>query len=349
MKALFVYSNEAKTGLSAKAKKIEDGFRSAGYDVDPIYFSSGQGKGSRLHEWLKINYLFIRSIMMVQYDVVYVRYAYYFGLIYLIAWILRSPLQIEVNSNSHRELAERGQTLRAQCDRWVIWMACHAARRVHVVSRQLEGMYRSAFPTTEIVFNPNFVVSEEMPSDRSPGDTSMTNLVFLGDATQPWHGIEKFIHKVIVGNQWFASHCRLHLVGQSTDRIDRLIATHRLQEIVRVHGFLTGAAKAEILQAMDIGIGSFDLGVIGLTERTAIKNGEYLHSGLALLLGYEDAACPSTLGFVGKLLLDGEDVQSALEAYVHRIKAAPELKRQAHDYARTHLLVKNYIDKIVAA
>ncbi len=348
MKALFVYSNEAKTGLSAKGKKIEDGFRNAGYEVHAIYFSSGHEKGARLYEWLKINYLFIRSIMTVPYDVVYVRYAYYFGLIYLLAWIARCPLQIEINSNIQGELVQRGQTIRARCDQGVTWMACHAARRVHVVSRQLERMYRNAFPTTEIVFNPNFVVSEVMPSVRSPGGTGITNLVFLGNAAQPWHGIEKFIQKVIVGNRWFASHCRLHLVGQSTDRIDSLISAHRLHEVVKAHGFMTGAAKDGILQQMDIGIGCFDLGVIGLTETTSIKNGEYLHSGLALLLGYEDPACPSGLSFVGKLLLDEEDVQSALEAYSRRIKAIPDLRKQAHDYARAHLLVKHYIEKIVA-
>jgi hypothetical protein len=349
MKALFVYSNEAKTGLSAKAKKIEDGFREAGYDVDAIYFSSGNGKPARLYEWGKVNCLFICSILTARYDVVYVRYAYYFGLIYLIAWIMRCPLQIEVNSNIQGELVQRGQRLRAQCDRWVIWMACHVAKRVHVVSKQLERIYRSTYPAVDIVFNPNFVVSEEMPSSRNPGATGLTNLVFLGNAAQPWHGIERFIQRVIVGNQWFATHCRLHLVGQSTDRIDSLIVKHRLQEIVRVHGFLTGAAKAGILQQMDVGIGCFDLGVIGLTETTSIKNGEYLYSGLALLLGYEDPACPAYLSFVGKLLLDEEDVQSALEAYIRRIRALPDLRKQANDYARTHLLVKHYIDKIVAA
>lgn len=349
MKALFVYSNETKTGLSAKAQKIEDGFRGAGYDVHAIYFMSGHGKRARLYEWFKINCLFVRLILTVPYDVVYVRYAYYFGLIYLIAWIARCPLQIEVNSNIQGELVQRGQRVRAQCDQWVSWMACHAARRVHVVSRQLERMYRTDFPTKEIVFNPNFVVSEEMPSDRTPGAAGVTNLVFLGNAAQPWHGIERFIQKVVVGNQWFASHCRLHLVGQSTGQIDGLIAKHHLHDVVRTYGFLTGAAKTGTLQQMDVGIGCFDLSVIGLTETTSIKNGEYLHSGLALLLGYEDPACPSDLSFVGKLLLDEEGVQSALEAYIRRIHAIPDLKKQAHDYARTHLLVKHYIDKIIAA
>lgn len=349
MRALFVYANNEKTGLSAKAKKIEEGFRDAGYDVDAVYFSSGQGQGGRACEWLKANYSFIRSIATTRYDVIYMRYAYYFGPMYAAAWIWRRQFQIDVNSNVQGELAQSGQRLRAKCDAVIMWMVCRTAKRVHVVSRQLERMYRKSYPTAEVVFNPNFVVSEEKPSDRVLGEHNAANLVFLGNAAQAWHGIDKFIRKIIVGNRRFAETCRLHLVGRSTAEIDGLITEHGLQEVVHVHGFLTGDAKVEILKDMDIGIGCFDLGVIGLTETTSIKNGEYLHSGLALLLGYEDPACPSELSFVGKLALDGEDPWLDFESYIRRIRAVPDLRRNAHEYARTHLLVNHYIDKIIAS
>ena len=348
MRVLFVYSNETKTGLSAKAEKIEDGFRSAGYDVDAIYFSSGHERGARVYEWLKINWRFLYSIMTLRYDVIYIRYAYYFGMIYLAAWLRRCPFQVEVNSNIQSELARSGQGFRAKCDRLTMWMACRAAKRVHVVSKQLTQTYREMYPEAEVVFNPNFVVSEWGPSDRVIGENSIINLVFLGNAAQPWHGIEKFIQKIIVGNQWFPDHCCLHLVGQSTENINELIARHRLHHVVKSHGFLTGDAKAGILGEMDIGIGCFDLGVKGLTETTSIKNGEYLHSGLALLLGYEDLVCPSELSFVGKIILDAEEVRSDFEAYICRIRAMPDLRMKAHEYARTHMLIKHYIDKIIA-
>ncbi len=347
MRALFVYTNYEKTGLSAKAKKIEEGFRDAGYDVDAVYFSSGQGRSERAYEWLKANYSFIRSIASTRYDVIFMRYAYYFGLMYAAAWIWRRPFQIDVNSNVQGELEQSGQRLRAKCDAAIMWVACRAAKRVHVVSRQLERMYRKSYPAAEVVFNPNFVVSELDPSHRVLGEHNSANLVFLGNAAQAWHGIDKFIRTIIVGNRRFAETCRLHLVGRSTAEIDGLIAEHGLQEVVQVHGFLTGDAKAGILKGMDIGIGCFDLGVIGLTETTSIKNGEYLHSGLALLLGYEDPACPSELSFVGKLALDAEDPRRDFESYMRRIRALPDLRKKAHEYARTHLLVKHYINKII--
>ncbi len=352
MRVLFVYLNEANSGVSAKAQKIENGFKDAGYAVTAIYFSSdfssAQGRLVRTYEWIKVNYAFLSSILTERYDVIYMRYAYYFGLMYLAAWLMRCPFQIEVNSNVQGELLERGQNFRAQCDRWTLGLACRTAKRVHAVSKQLERMYQSLYPTAEVVFNPNFVVSEEMPSNRILGESRITNLVFLGNVAQPWHGIDKFIQRVVVGNQWFASHCCLHIVGQCTAQIDELITTHSLQNAVKTHGFLTGEAKARILRQMDIGIGCFDLGVIGLAETTSIKNGEYLHSGLALLLGYEDPACPSDLGFVGKLTLDEDDVWKTFESYIGRIRAMPDLRMQAHGYARTHLLVKHYIDKIIA-
>lgn len=349
MRVLFVYSNEANTGLSSKAKKIEDGFRNAGYVVDTIYFASSHDKLSRLYEWLRINVEFIRSVTTVTYNVIYIRYAYYFGLMYFVGWLCRCPFQIEVNSNIQGELAQRGQRLRARCDQLIGRIACRTAKRVHVVSKQLERIYQNSYPTAEVVFNPNFVVSEEVPSNRLLRETNITNLVFLGNAAQPWHGIEGFIQKVIVDNQWFVSNCCLHLVGQRTAQIDALIARHGLHEVVKSHGFLTGDAKVGILQKMDIGIGCFDLGVIGLTETTSIKNGEYLYSGLALLLGYEDPACPLELSFVGKIDIKAEDARDAFETYIRRIRAIPDVRMKAHEYAKTHLLVKHYIDKIIAA
>lgn len=349
MKALFVYSNEAKTGLSAKAQKIEDGFRNAGYDVDAIYFSSSGRKASRAYEWLKTNCLFVYSVMTTRYDVIYVRYAYYFGLIYVLAWLLKLPLQIEVNSNVQGELLQRGQTSRAKYDALSMWIACHAAKRIHVVSKQLEQLYRSAYPNATVIFNPNFVVSEAMPSHRILGKTDVVNLVFLGNASQPWHGIEKFIRKVIVENQWFASNCALHLIGENTAQIESLITKHQLHAIVITHGFLVGETKTRLLQTMDIGIGGFDLSVIGLTETTSIKNGEYLHCGLALLLGYEDPACPLELKFVGKISLDAGDVWRNFEGYIQGIRAISDLRLTAHQYAKDHLLVEHYINKIIAS
>lgn len=348
MRTLLVYATEGNTGLSSKAEKIADGFRSAGYDVDTICFTSNCHKAARLYEWLKVNSAFLYSILRVRYDVVYARYAYYFGLIYVAAWVLRCPLQIEVNSNVREELLQRGHVLRATFDQVIMWIAFHTAKRLHVVTKQLKQLYQAAYPKADIVFNPNFVVSEQMPSDRMLGEGSVVNLVFLGNASQPWHGIEKFIKRIVAENQWFAKNCCLHLVGQRTAQIDELIARYSLHDIVKCHGFLVGDAKARVLGEMDVGIGCFDLAVKGLTEATPIKNGEYLYSGLALLLGYEDSVCPSELPFVGKVVLDDEKAQECVEVFIQQIRSMSDLRAKTHDYARRHMLVQKYIDKIIA-
>ncbi len=348
MRALLVYSHEENTGLRAKAQKIVDGFNGAGYDVDTIYFSSGGYKVARFYAWLKINGAFVYSVLTVRYDVIYARYAYYFGLIYVMAWLLRCPLQVEINANIQEELLQRRHVLRAKCDRLTMWIAFHTAKRLHVVTKQLKQLYQATYPKADIVFNPNFVVSEQMPSDRILGEGSVVNLVFLGNASQPWHGIEKFIQRIVAENQWFAKNCCLHLVGQSTAQIDDLIARYGLHDVVKCHGFLAGDAKARVLGEMDVGIGCFDLAVKGLTEATPIKNGEYLYSGLALLLGYEDSVCPSELPFVGKVLLDDGNARECVEVYIQRIRSMPDLRAKTHDYAKRHMLVKKYIDKIIA-
>lgn len=347
MRALLVYATQGNTGLSSKAEKIADGFRSAGYDVDTICFTSSSHKGVRLYEWLKVNRAFLYSVLRIRYDVVYARYAYYFGLMYVMAWLLRCPLQIEVNSSAE-EFMQRGQFLRTICDRVTLWIAFHTAKRLHVVTKQLKQLYQATYPKADIVFNPNFVVSEQMPSNRILGEGSVVNLVFLGDASQPWHGIEKFIQRIVIGNQWFVKNCCLHLVGQRTAQIDDLIARYGLHDVVKCHGFLAGDAKARVLGEMDVGIGCFDLAVKGLIEATPIKNGEYLHSGLALLLGYEDSVCPSELPFVGKVLLDDGNARECVEVYIQRIRSMPDLRTKTHDYARRHMLVTRYIDKIIA-
>ena len=349
MKALFVYTTESQTGLSGKALKIEEGFRKAGCELTSLYFVDTAKKRARARGWLVLQLAYLREMVRGGHDVIYIRYAYYFIGLYLISLVMRRPVQIEINGNSQVELLASGQRFRATIDRWVEATAVRASRRVHVVSTELQRSLQKKYPNVEVVFNPNFVVDEVPCSTRSLNASTRVNLVFLGNAAQPWHGMDKFIVAVLARNEWFSNNCHLHCVGNVTETFRELVRTHDLSSRVTFYGFLIGDAKASLLSEMDIGLGCFNLKVKGLSETTSIKNGEYLHAGMALLLGYADAAIPPTLPFVEVIDVDDPAAsRERLRLFVDRLRDARDIKAQAHRYARTHLLVRDYIQKIMA-
>lgn len=347
-RVLFVYTTETHTGLAGKAGKIVDGFRKAGFEVDYLYLYGAQSKSKRFIEWIRLNWNFLKLICTRSYSAVYVRYAYYFAVVFLVSKVHGDKIQIEINSNVKAELLKRNQKIRARLNSIVEGIAVSTSRRVHVVSRQLQRQYEASYPAAEIVFNPNFVVEEICLTERARDNAVKINLVFLGNTRQPWHGVEKFIRTVVIDNRWFADKCQLHLIGSCSDATVKLIDQYGLSETVKRHGFLSGEEKVAALQNMDIGIGGFALSTIGLTETTGIKNGEYLHAGLSLILGYVDPSIPPTLPFVLSVNIDdAADARARIQAFVERYRSRPELRQAAHDFARSNLLVEHYISKIV--
>jgi glycosyltransferase involved in cell wall biosynthesis len=347
-RALFIYTSESLTGLTAKAMKIEAGFRSAGYEPKALYFGRHQGWLRRAGELLTIWCRAGAAILSRRYEVVLIRYAYYFAPIYLVARVVGGNVQIEVNSDAAAEMRNRRQYVRAWMDGIAMKVACAAASRVHAVSRFLATTLQRRFPKAEVVFTPNFVV-DEYYSERVCSDAGPTNIVFLGNTAQVWHGIPLFL-SVIAGNPCFREQCRVHLVGHCSSDVEDLIEKLNIGSIVVKHGFVVGEAKHQLMSGMHIGISGFALGAIGLEETTGIKVGEYLHAGIPVILGYADPAIDpdSPFSLMVKMDADPSETCKDILEFARRVRGSPGISTLAHEYAKRKLLVGQYIESILA-
>lgn len=349
-KALLIYSVNKNTGLSGKVKKLFEGFVEAGFDTREIIIEDDPDFKQKSKNIL-IACKALMEVINDPFDVIYIRYLYYFFPIYLLCVLFRKPYQIEINNNNKASLLSNGQKYRAAIDAAVAGFVLNNAACVHVVTRELAAFYRDLYPKAYIVYTPNFVVDEQyQPGERRWTGNDKINLVFMGDTEQDWHGMPLFIESVIVGNAWFAASCRLHIVGRCSPRIDALIVRYRLAETVIAHGFLSGKGKHDIINDMDIGVGCFNLPLIGLREATAIKIGEYLYSGLHLILGAPDSRLSADLPFVSyiDLLHDRHSAADRVKQFVTQFRCRQHCRAEAHDFARQHLLVDGYIRNIVA-
>ncbi|MCA9422356.1 MAG: hypothetical protein KC592_15140 [Nitrospira sp.] len=349
-KVLFVYTFESKTGLSSKASKIEQGFRDAGCCLDAVYFGSAAGRIKRIFELLALYLDVSLKLVFGRYDVVFLRYAYYFLPVYFFAFLVRRDFQVEVNSNVRDELIGRGQRVRYVLDSLAERFVRYTAKKIHVVSKSLTEKLNRQYPSANYVFTANFVVDENYYPKNEVGKDRI-NLVFMGNCAQPWHGIPLFLD-VIIGAQsdWFNSLCTLHFIGHVDEETKNAVLRNNLTESVRFHGLLFAEEKHAALRNMDLGLSSFDLNFKGMTETTAIKTAEYLYNGIGLVIGYEDPVIPSSLPFVLTLDMDGDPEKQCakFKAFVAGYRNISGAAEAAHKYAKKHLLVNKYIARILS-
>lgn len=348
---LFIYSLAKLTGLKGKSTKLEEGFRSAGFQIDAVYEIGGTKIVQRIWNLLSLHWTMARSLVFSQHDIYFIRYNYYFLFLFIMAGIARANLQIEMNSRSHSELLAKNQRIRAAVDRISMALALRFARRVHAVSRELEHFLAARSPRANVVFNPNFIVDEYFTPRRYDEMSyhGLINVVFLGNADQTWHGVDVFLRTVVDGNCWFLQNCRMHFVGQASSQIRSLCKEIGIDNLTTFHGFLTGANKHKLMSHMDVGISGFNLGAIGLTETTGIKVGEYLHAGLVVVLGYDDPAIEAA-GSVALFLTerDGVRAQEKFNDFLATTRSDPSLREKAHIFAQRHLTVRHYVNKVIA-
>lgn len=346
---LFVYAIESLTGLSAKADKIAEGFSRYADRVDCLYFYNARSKIQKLFNYVQMHIKAVGMLLRPCYTTVYMRYAYYFVFLYLLCRILNVPFQIEINSKSQNELAQKKQRLRKIFDRIALSVGIVFAGRIHVVSRELLTYFSERYPGKTIVFNPNFVVDGYYSPALHHAPKPKINLLFLGNTEQAWHGIDLFIEMVCEHGFFLFDKINIHIVGNIAPAIEQLTINPNVSAHIFLHGFLSGEKKYAVLSKMDIGIGGFSLSAKGIKETTSIKNGEYLYSGLPLIIGYEDSAISSDHPFVLKIdIFDPQNAVDQIVGYLDFYGQHPEIRIQAHEYAKKNLTVDTYIERIMA-
>lgn len=346
-RVLVIYTSESRTGVSAKARKLESGLRAAGCDVRFLTFT-GTGFGlRRVVTWCWRQVTAGWLILTGRYDIVFLRYAYYFAPLYLIAGLSGANWQVEVNTDSQSELRAKGRRFKAHLDRIALGLALRACR-VHAVSNFLGDLLLRLNPKAAVIFTPNFVVDEYYSEQHASRPCTKLNVVFLGNTAQSWHGIPRFVEK-IASREEFRHRATLHLVGHCTSDLEQLIRRLGLSDEVCRHGFLRGEQKRQVMFGMHVGISGFALETINLRETTGIKVGEYLYAGLPVILGYRDPTIRQDVSFAISIDLvnDVEGSLSKVTQFLDIVRTDAELSREAHLYAQDNLLVGRYVRNIL--
>jgi hypothetical protein len=349
-KVLFLYIVEEGFGIVSKAKKTEHGFRDAGCDLTVKSCLISKKKLPRLIQIVKLFFDVTLTLTTKRYDVVFVRHAYYFLPLFLLCWILQVNIQLEINTKEKEEFLNRGQWLRARINSISFFLACKCSVRNHAVTYELLDHYKKMYPQVPIVFNPNFVVDEEYIEGPAGKEDEKVHMVFLGNAFQQWQGLSEFVQKVVVANSWLLENCCLHIVGECGDDIKGIIERNSLQESVIIHGYLRGQAKRDVVTKMHIGIGVFNMEAKSMIQATPIKIGEYLYAGLPVIIGYDDPRLHTDQRIPMWLRIDihkENDLHSKVNEFIRTVRGNREIRKAAHEFARSNMLVKGYIDRIV--
>jgi hypothetical protein len=348
LSVLVVYVVDDVTGLRAKLARLCSGFEELDVVTTCVPYEHSGRLWTRAYRMIRANIKAIRCIAQQKYDVVFVRYAYYFFPLYIMARMLGKKIQLEINSDITSELKERGQGLRMRIDRVCMMTAVSCSSLIHVVSNEVIHRLREKYPKAEYVFSPNFVVDESLPRCERYGNNDKTKIVFLGNASQPWQGINDFIERVVKRSDWFREHCELHLVGYTSDELKDVVQKTLAPGVVHVHGFLSGLEKDRVMDAMDIGVGVLSLKAKGMSETTAIKTCEYLYRGIPIIIGYTDLSLPAAAPFVLNVdLYDDPNVVNKLRLFVNKVREQEEIGYAAHVFARENLLVRNYCLRVL--
>jgi hypothetical protein len=116
--------------------------------------------------------------------------------------------------------------------------------------------------------------------ERKSHSKSNINIVFMGTSNHPWYGIDKIIY--------LANHMpeyTFHFIGLNRASIKQYRTIH---DNIMFYGFLGKEQYEEVLEEMDVAIGSLSLHVNEMHEGSPLKGREYLAYGLPTIIGYKD-------------------------------------------------------------
>ncbi|MHA1381237.1 MAG: glycosyltransferase [Candidatus Helarchaeota archaeon] len=349
-KILFIFSYRKKgDGVKVKSEKIINVLKKANCKISILCDEKGSIWYKRIFDLCLLYLKYLWLIIKGSYDIIYIRYDYLYLSIFITNILFNKKCQIEINSKSDKEWVCLGHPARAKISKISLLLASFCCNRVHYVTPEIKEYYKKLFLRSENVYSPNFVVDEYFQKKNNFSDRKKIRLIFMGNTFQKWQGLEKFINKVIMDNNWFYNNCELHILGTTDKKFIVFVTKNYLDNLIFIHGFLEGQKKREILAQMDVGVGVMSLSEKNLSQATPIKIAEYLYSGLPVIIGYCDPRLSGKLSFVLRINIDErpEKLQSMVNEFIKFIIKSPNIKKEAHKYAKQNMLVDGYIDNIL--
>lgn len=162
----------------------------------------------------------------------------------------------------------------------------------------------SKYPQPKIVIGNGIDLSQfhNLPVPKS----DPPHMLFLGYPNQPWNGIKNIL--------WLSRHLpdwHFDLVG-----IENPKDGTSDQSNITFHGFLEKEQYQTILETANIAIGTLALYRINLNERSTLKLGEYLASGIPTIIAYHDTNFPTPKSFLLQIPNTPDNVKTHFESIV---------------------------------
>ena len=348
-KLLFVFAHDERESIiKAKCERIIDGIKKANYQVEILSAQKGSIWYKRIFDLCLLQLKYLRLITKRHYDLIFIRYSYEYLFLFLTNIIFNLKCHIEINAKIAEQFVCQRQYIRGRISKVSLFLATRCCKRVHAVTPEIKRYYEKSFTKSECVYSPNFVVDEYFIKNNTIRNRPI-KLVFMGNTSQKWHGIDKFINKVVINNQWFNNNCELHIIGETDKKFRKILEINKLHSKVIIHGFLEGQKKKDVMSRMDIGIDKMNTNLVNAIQATSIKTGEYLYSGLPVIIGHNDPRLNEELNFVLRINIDDEikKLQSIVNEFIKFVIKSPDINIRAHKYAKRNMIVDRYIENIL--
>jgi glycosyltransferase involved in cell wall biosynthesis len=155
--------------------------------------------------------------------------------------------------------------------------------------------------------------------------------VFIASIYTQWHGLELVIEELLRYRKKFM----LHIVG--IDGVNVPVNDPR----IKFHGKQNRSYIQKILSDCDVGLGSFNLSRIGLSEACHLKVREYLAAGLPVYSAYRDAGIPDDFPYykIGKVCAD-EMIDYAVQTRKYRRE---NVRLSSEQYIDKAVLMNNLV------
>lgn len=245
--------------------------------------------GSRLYTWLYL--ILVRK----RYDFIVQRYLPFDPFQVVFGWFFKNRITV----HHGKELEElvlvregwRGK-LAASLERWIGAVCRSQKKGVIGVTREIaDYQVKEGRANAVVSVYPNGIdlgAVDVLPDYR----TESINAAFVCGQFSRWHGLDKLLSQIKgESDKKLLSGIKLHLVGHLSDHNLREVeAINAQNEIIKVHGHLSGQDYRDVLAICDFGIGSLAMERQGLTEACTLKVREYLALGLPVFSGHRDTA-----------------------------------------------------------
>lgn len=178
---------------------------------------------------------------------------------------------------------------------------------------------------------PNGICMEDvsLSSDKRRG---CPKFIFITSAYTKWHGMDLVLKR-------FADYSHdyvLHIVGIGS--MDNYVDDPR----IKFHGVQQRPYIMSLLSECDVGLGSFGLNRIGLTEACHLKVREYLAAGLPVYSAYQDSGIPENFPYYN---IGNIDIYELMEYALYARKISREdVRLSSRPYIEKAILMNKLVE-----